>query len=183
VRPVIYYVADCFSYDKRETPTPGPAGNVLEAMSADIRSCCSLWRAALDKRHAADEADRPPGLEGAVPELADEVERRLDEFLAEAAGNVEALGAPLAEEAARKKEQGRQQARLAQKEEDEEEHKEDKDKEVEKEDKDDEVEEEEVDDPHGLDTPARPFTCSEGCRCALQGAGLRSGLCRDASSA
>ncbi|GAX79263.1 hypothetical protein CEUSTIGMA_g6703.t1 [Chlamydomonas eustigma] len=57
-------------------------GAFLEAMSADVRRCCSCWRSALrpaPRGHA--EATRPAGYEAASPALADEVERRLQEAL------------------------------------------------------------------------------------------------------
>ena len=51
-----------------------PSGSPLEALAADVRLCCGLWRSALGPPPRGFEAvERPPGFETAVPELADEV--------------------------------------------------------------------------------------------------------------
>ena len=51
-----------------------PSGFPLEALAADVRLCCGLWRSALGPPPRGFEAvERPPGFEVAVPELADEV--------------------------------------------------------------------------------------------------------------
>ena len=51
-----------------------PSGSPLEALAADVRLCCGLWRSALGPPPRGFEAvERPPGFETAVPELAAEV--------------------------------------------------------------------------------------------------------------
>ena len=108
--------------------------------------------------------ERPPGFEHASPDLADEVERRLDEFLAEAAGKMEELRAPLSRQpptaaaVAAAGGEGGEQADVASPQGDAagEKRQEDEGR----------KEEEAVADTYALNDPVRPFTVMEGCRWA-----------------
>lgn len=154
-------------------------------MAADVRSCCDAWRATLSKKaHAgAGEPARPSWLDGASPDLADEVERRLDAFLKEVERSFEELRVPAA---------GRRRGagaaawaeRTAKVEPKEEGGEEDGGIKAEEEqgvasakgreggggkDQDKDRQEEDEEDVYGIDNPARPFALLQGCRCGPGG--------------
>lgn len=146
-------------------------------MAADVRSCCDAWRAALSKKaHAgASEPSRPSWLEGASPDLADEVERRLDAFLKEAEQGVEELRAPAAGRrrgagpaagaewavTVEPKGEGEEEdggVKAAEEEQG-------SARTTEGEGRDKAEQEEDEEDVYGIDYPARPFALLQGCRC------------------
>lgn len=156
-------------------------------MAADVRSCCDAWRAALSKKaHAgAGEPSRPSWLDGASPDLADEVERRLDAFLKEAEQGVEELRAPAAGRrqgagaAAGAERAGKVEPKWEGEEDDGGVKKEEEEEQggasakagegggSKVQDKDQQEEDEE--DVYGIDNPARPFALLQGCRCGPRG--------------